>query len=362
MEALTFNEFDEGKTMSSILYQEIHQQPEVVRQFLADQSAVVNKIAAQIAERNITHVMIAARGTSDNAARYAQYLFGANNHLPVALATPSLYTLYEAPPVVQDALVIGISQSGRSPDIVSVIETSRQQGQATLAITNDVESPLAQAAEWVIDLQAGEEKAVAATKTYTTSLAALALLSTALSGDRVRLNDLGKVPLWMQNTLSLTAENLSRIERYTYITRSAVVGRGYNYSTAFEAALKIKELTRIVTEPYSSADFLHGPISVLEAGFRFPLLVIAPSGKTQADLGSFIATVKGRGASTVVISDHAEILGLADIPLRLPEGIPEWLSPMVAIIPGQMMALQLTLAKGLDPDQPVGLKKVTETR
>jgi glucosamine--fructose-6-phosphate aminotransferase (isomerizing) len=348
--------------MTSILDQEIHQQPEVVRQFLVHQSDLVTQIATQIAERKITHVIIAARGTSDNAARYAQYLFGANNQIPVALATPSLYTLYQAPPTLQAALVIGISQSGRSPDIVSVLETSRQQGQPTLAITNAPDSPLAQAAEWVIDLQAGEERAVAATKTYTTSLAALALLSATISGDRTRLNDLGKVPLWMQNTLSITAQNLDRIERYTYITRSAVIGRGYNYSTAFEAALKIKELTRIVTEPYSSADFLHGPISVLEAGFRFPLLVIAPSGKTQDDLGNFIITVKERGAATVVISDHSEILANADVPLQIPAGIPEWLSPLVAIIPGQMMALQLTLAKGLNPDKPVGLKKITETR
>ncbi len=348
--------------MNSILYQEIHQQPEVVRQFLAHQGDKVTQIAGQILERKITHIVIAARGTSDNAARYAQYLFGANNHIPVALATPSLYTLYESPPVVENALVIGISQSGRSPDIVSVIETSRQQGQPTLAITNNPESPLAQAADWVIDLQAGVEKAVAATKTYTTSLAALALLSTAMLDDRSRLDNLNRVPLWMQNALSITAENLVRIERYTYITRSAVIGRGYNYSTAFEAALKIKELTRIVTEPYSSADFLHGPISVLEAGYRFPLLVIAPSGKTQADLGNFIATIEERSADTVVISDQNEILSHADVPLRLPMGIPEWLSPMVAIIPCQMMALQLTLAKALDPDKPVGLTKVTETR
>ena len=348
--------------MRSILYLEIHQQPEVVRRFLAYQRDKVGQIAEQIQDRKITHIIIAARGTSDNAARYAQYLFGANNHFPVALATPSLYTLYESPPTVRDGLVIGISQSGRSPDIVSVIKTSRQQGQATLAITNDLESPLAQAASWVIDLGAGVEKAVAATKTYTASLAALALLSTALLDDSSRLNDLNKVPLWMQNTLSITAENLSRIERYTYITRSAVIGRGYNYSTAFEVALKIKELTRIVTEPYSSADFLHGPISVLEADYRFPVLVIAPSGKTQDDLGSFIENVKERGAATVIISDHEGILSHAEVPMRLPAGIPEWLSPMVAIIPGQMMALQLTKAKGLDPDQPVGLKKVTETR
>jgi glucosamine--fructose-6-phosphate aminotransferase (isomerizing) len=347
--------------MTSILYQEIHQQPEIIRMFLATQREHVSQIARQIIERQVTHVVIAARGTSDNAARYAQYLFGAKNQIPVALATPSLYTLYKAPPTLQGALVIGISQSGRSPDIVSVIETSRQQGQPTLAITNAPASPLARAAEWVIDLQAGEEKAVAATKTYTTSLVALALLSAAISADRQSAADLGKVPLWMQSTLSQTADNLSKIERYTYITRSAVIGRGFNYSTAFEAALKIKELTRIVTEPYSSADFLHGPISVLEAGFRFPLLVIAPSGKTQKDLENFIATIKDRNAAAVVVSDHADMLAQADVPMRLPAGIPEWLSPMVAIIPAQMMALQLTLARGLDPDQPVGLKKVTET-
>jgi glucosamine--fructose-6-phosphate aminotransferase (isomerizing) len=348
--------------MDSILFREIHQQPEAVRRFLAQQENNVIEIARKILKRNITHIIIAARGTSDNAARYAQYLFGANNQIPVALATPSLYTLYEKPPVLQDALVVGISQSGRSPDIVSVIETSRKQGQPTLAITNDPKSPLAQAAEWVIELHAGEEKAVAATKTYTTSLAALALLSTALLDDQSRRDDLNRAPLWMQSALSITTENLGRIERYTYISRSAVIGRGYNYSTAFETALKIKELTRIVTEPYSSADFLHGPISVLEAGFRFPLLVIAPSGKTKDDLERFIVAVKERGVDSVVISDDSEILSLANVPYRLPDGIPEWLSPIVAIIPGQLVALQLTLARGLNPDQPVGLKKVTETR
>ena len=166
----------------------------------------------------------------------------------------------------------------------------------------------------------------------------------------------------MQSALSITTENLGRIERYTYISRSAVIGRGYNYSTAFETALKIKELTRIVTEPYSSADFLHGPISVLEAGFRFPLLVIAPSGKTKDDLERFIITVKEKGVDSVVVSDDPEILSFAHVPFRLPNGIPEWLSPIVAIIPGQLVALQLTLARGLNPDQPVGLKKVTETR
>ncbi len=346
--------------MTSILHHEIHQQPEVIRRFLASESETVARIAAEIARRAITHIIIAARGTSDNAARYAQYLFGASNHIPVALATPSLYTLYESPPIVRGALVIGISQSGRSPDIVSVIAVSRQQGQPTLAITNDPESPLARAADWVIPLQAGEEKAVAATKTYTASLAALALLATSLAGKDEQRAQLAQMPEKMAATLAGIAAYLKAIERYTYVNRSAVIGRGYNYSTSFEVALKVKELTRIVTEPYSSADFLHGPISVLEPGF--PLVVISPSGKTHADLSSFLSTVKSRGAETILISDDARMLEQASTPLPLPAGVPEWLSPLVAVLPGQLMALQLTLARGLNPDSPVGLTKVTETR
>lgn len=346
--------------MTSILHHEIQQQPEVIRRFLASESETVARIAAEIAQRAITHIIIAARGTSDNAARYAQYLFGASNHIPVALATPSLYTLYESPPVVRGALVIGISQSGRSPDIVSVIAVSRQQGQPTLAITNDPESPLARAADWVIPLQAGEERAVAATKTYTASLAALALLATTLSGDGEQRAQLAQMPEKMAATLEGAAAYLKAIERYTYVNRSAVIGRGYNYSTSFEVALKVKELTRIVTEPYSSADFLHGPISVLEPGF--PLVVISPSGKTHADLSIFLRTVKSRGAETIVISDDSAMLEQASTPLPLPAGVPEWLSPLVAVLPGQLMALQLTLARGLNPDSPVGLTKVTETR
>ncbi len=212
----------------------------------------------------IEYVLIAARGTSDNAARYAQYVFGAYNHIQVALATPSLYTLYGTPPDLRGALVVGISQSGQSPDIVSVLTTGRAQGRPTLAITNVPDSPLAQAADWVLPLGCGVERAVAATKTYTTSLAALALLSTALSGGEQRRGneqhraELARVPEWMRQTLRSVEPQLPHVERYRYAGRSAVIGRGFNYATAFEVALKIKELSRVVTESYSSADFCMG--------------------------------------------------------------------------------------------------------
>jgi len=346
--------------MTTIMQTEIGKQPALLERFLDDESRTADRLAAEIARREVRYVVIAARGTSDNAARYAQYVFGAYNHLPVALATPSLYTLYGMPPRMDGALVIGISQSGRSPDIVSVIETGRAQGRPTLAITNTPDSPLAQAAEWVLPLGVGEERAVAATTTYTASLTALALLSTSLAGDTRRRDELGQIPGYMQQTLDGVQPALARIERYCYIRRSAVIGRGFNYATAFEIALKIKELTRVVTEPYSSADFLHGPISVLEPGF--PLILVAPSGRTLPDLSSLAAETKGRGAELIVITDDLSLLRQAQTPLPLPDGIPEWLSPIVAVLPGQLFAMRLAMAKGYDVDRPVGLTKVTETR
>jgi len=345
---------------TSILQQEIHEQPIALERFLADQATTADELVHALRLRDIQYVLIAARGTSDNAARYAQYVLGAFNRIQVALATPSLYTVYGTPPDLSGALVVGISQSGQSPDIVSVLTTGRAQGRPTLAITNVPDSPLAQAADWVLPLGCGVERAVAATKTYTTSLAALALLSTALSGNEQRRAELAQVPNWMQQTLDNIEPVLARVERYRYAGRSAVIGRGFNYATAFEVALKIKELTRVVTESYSSADFLHGPISVLEAGF--PLIVVAPSGQTLSDLTTFAIEAKRRGAELIVISDDDAVLQLAQLPMALPRGIPEWLSPLMAVLPGQLFAMHLAAAKGLNVDAPVGLKKVTETR
>jgi glucosamine--fructose-6-phosphate aminotransferase (isomerizing) len=345
--------------MDSILQREIYEQPQAVERFIAGQITDADRLAYEIARRDVKYVLIAARGTSDNAARYAQYVFGAFNHLPVALATPSLYTLYSSPPHMDGALVIGISQSGRSPDIVSVIEAARKQDQPTLAITNEPDSRLAHAAEWVLPLQCGDEKAVAATKTYTTSLAALALLSTALSADAPRRAELMRLPDYMGLTLHGLEDGIGRIERYRYVGRSAVIGRGFNYATAFEIALKVKELTRVVTESYSSADFLHGPISVIEPGF--PLILVAPSGKVFDDLSALANEARRRGAELIIISDDNDLLQQAQLPMALPPNVPEWLSPLIAVLPGQLFAMHLALAKGFNIDQPVGLTKVTET-
>jgi len=341
------------------LYQEIHEQPQAVARLLERNQDVTVALVQEIRRRNIDHVMIAARGTSDNAARYAKYLFGAHNRLPVALATPSLYTIYKQPPLFGNALVLGISQSGKSPDIVSVLAEARSQGALTAAITNIPDSDLARTADFVLPLHAGEELAVAATKTYTTELAAIALLSTLLGGDGARLDELMQMPDRMAQVFEIEQDIPRVAERYRYLSACVTVGRGYNYATAFELALKLKELTYTVVEPYSSADFLHGPLALVQHGF--PVVVIAPSGKMLPEMREFMATVKGRQAELLVVSDDEGALSDARIPLHLPAGAPEWLSPLITIMPGQLLAMYLAAARDYDIDQPRGIHKVTET-
>lgn len=339
---------------------EIFEQPLVLTRLLESETESVREIAFAVQARRVEYVLIAARGTSDNAARYGQYLLGAHNRLPVGLATPSLFSVYKQPPRLDRGLVIGISQSGRSPDIVAVLAEARQQGGATLAVTNDPASPLADEVEFVLPLHAGQEKAVAATKTYTAQLTALAMLSCALDDDDSQLQALRQVPGVVQHVLDRQEQIARAVERYRYMETCVVLGRGYNYATAFEIALKLKELNYLIAESYSSADFMHGPIAVVGSGF--PAMVVAPSGRMFDTMRGFSLELRSRGAELLIISDSRDLLAEATTPLPLPVGVPEWLSPIVAVVPGQLFAMHLTLVKGHDPDQPLGLQKVTLTR
>ena len=342
------------------LHSEIFEQPERLASLLNQQRQTVIEIAKAIQSRNIQYAFLTARGTSDNAGRYANYLWGAHNGIPLALATPSLFTYYQMPPRLRNALVVGVSQSGQSPDIVSVVEEGRRQGCLTLAITNIPDSPLANAAEFVLDIQAGAEKAVAATKTYTGELMAIAMISAALDNSRERWSELASVSKWAEETLALDLTIAQMTQRYRYMNQCVVLGRGFNYATAFEWALKLKELTYVIAEPYSSADFQHGPIAMVEGGF--PVLAVAPTGKVQESMREMLTRLrKEREAELVVISDDTDVLALAQSPIQLPLQIPEWLTPLVSIIPAQLFACHLTEVKGYDPDKPRNLTKVTET-
>jgi glutamine---fructose-6-phosphate transaminase (isomerizing) len=343
------------------LYSEILEQPQCLAKLVISQRKVAEEIARAIQSRGISYIFLAARGTSDNAGRYANYLLGAANRLPLALATPSLFTYYQQPPNLKGAFVIGISQSGQSPDIVSVLHEGKRQGCPTLAITNEADSPLAASADFVLDIQAGPEVAVAATKTYTAELMSIAMISAALGGEKSVWDSLEKVPAWINE--SLKADDMIRLaaDRYRYMQQCVVLGRGYNYSTAFEWALKLKELTYIEAEPYSSADFQHGPIAMVAMGF--PVMAVVSAGKVADSLISLLEYLSlDLSAELVVISNLERPLALAQTSIPISSEIPESLTPLVNIVPAQLFSYYLTLVKGFDAEKPRTLRKVTETR
>jgi glutamine---fructose-6-phosphate transaminase (isomerizing) len=348
------------------LRDEILEQPDAARRQLTSSADALAALAARLVAEPIDNVVIAARGTSDHAAIYAQYLLGALDRLTVGLATPSLVSLYGVEPRLARALVIGISQSGASPDVVGVVAAARRQGAPTLAITNDPTSELGRTAEFTIDLAAGPERAIAATKTYTTSLLAIARLAEALAApdDAAPVAAaLGKLPEWIEGALEVepAVEALANelAGAAAGMDRCVIVGRGYEYATAREWALKLKELARVFADPYSAADFLHGPIALVQPGI--PALVLAPEGAPAEGQIELLRDLAQRGIDTVVVSDVAGTRALGRWSIELPPNIPEPLRPIVSIVPAQLFAYHLTRARGLDPDEPRYLSKVTRT-
>lgn len=336
------------------LHEEIREQPQVIARTLQANQQPAGRVA-ELASA-CTHAVIAARGTSDNAGRYAQYVWGTRNQLSVGLTTPSLFSVYDRPPRLDGALVVGISQSGESPDIVSVLEEGRSQDRPTVAITNEPDSPLADSADVVLDLGAGEEKAVAATKTYTAQLAVIASISNAMRGETTGLDTL---PGSVAGSLEQEARVAELASARSSMEHCAVLGRGFNQSTAFEWALKVQELTYVVAQPFSTADFLHGPIAVLEPGY--PVLAVAALGPAIDDVVDVLRRCSEAGASLTVVGNDPRLAEVTDDLVGIDPEIEEWLSPIPAIVLAQLFAYHLTLAKGLDPERPRGLRKVTRT-
>lgn len=343
------------------LHAEIHSQPDVLEHLLTNGAAAIEQVAAAVRAHDISYIYLAARGTSEHAGIYGQYVLGAYNGLPVALAAPSLFTVYERPPRLERALVVGVSQSGQSPDIVSVIAEAQRQGALTLAITNDAASPLAQAAELSLDIAAGPERAVAATKTYTAQLLTFAMLAAALADDDARRTELAHLPTAVRAALQTEEAISAAAQHYRAMASCVVLGRGFHFATALEWSLKLKELTYVVAERYSTAEFQHGPIALVEPGF--PVLAVAPSDAGAAATRTLLQKLKDEhGADLLVLSDDAATLATAGVGIELPAGVPGWLAPIVSIVPAQLFCYHLALARGLDPAVPRGLSKVTRTR
>ena len=346
---------------------EIRQQPAVLERTLRQELKAVERLRKALVDRKPRYILLAARGTSDNAALFGRYLLEITTGIPVSLAAPSIVTLYGAQVDCRDALVVAISQSGESTDTNLVLERAREQGAMTVGITNEPDSSLAKLSEHVFLVRAGREKSVAATKTYTGQMLMLYLLAYAL-GAPIKLDDLRALPELTASALKLEKEIRQQAVRYRFMDHAVVVGRGLNYSNAFEFALKMMETCYVVAERFSSADFLHGPIAMVESAF--PAFLFTPAGVTWTAMREMAERLGQAGADVLLITDksntEAAKLGLRTItvPSRLIHKGPlpqEIFTPIPYVIPAQLFAEALAGEKGLNPDRPRMLQKVTQT-
>ena len=342
-----------------LMLKEIHQQPHAIRETLDKESAAISALATELRSRRIRFVIVAARGTSDNAATYARYLLGAVNGLVVAPAAPSLLTVYDSKMQLEDALVLGISQSGKATDVIEVLERSRELGAITVALTNQSHSPIVQAADHVLLTHAQEEKSVAATKTFTTALAVLYLLAAYWAERQDLVEALHQVPGVMEQAFEIEGWMASRAERYRYMEACTVLARGVNFATALEIGLKLAECCYVQPQPFSAADYMHGPIAALEPGW--PVIMIAPGGPSIGSMLEVGQAIRDRRAEMIVFSDDDDALSLATVPMKLPPLGRSYWSPMVTAVAGQLFTYYVAIHKGLDPDRPRGLTKVTLT-
>jgi len=340
----------------SKMFAEIREQPEVLERILDEGWGEILSATRHLRRGDFRSVMIAARGTSDNAALYAKYLFEVLLGVPTALASPSSFTLYESKMNLDGVLVMGISQSGESQDVLETIRRSGELGAYTLTVTNNESSTMAKIGQHHLFLRAGKEESVAATKTYTAELMALYLLVRALKGEERLGHEVQRLPELSRKVLESEWEGT---ERYRYAQYMVVTSRGYNLATAEEAALKLMETTYVVAQAFSAADLRHGPIAMI--GRDFPVLAIAPPGRTQPGMRSLVENLRERGAELVVISDEITMLDKASARFRVPDSLPEELSPILCAIPIQLLAETLARLKGHNADSPRGLSKVTET-
>lgn len=337
---------------------EIGQQPDLARNLIATSGPALEAVGTAFRERRPAGFVIAARGSSDHAADYARYLLGDRHGMLVSLAAPSLFTHYAAPPDLRGQCVIGISQSGASPDVIAVLEEGARQGALTIAITNDASSPLARAAGLTLPLQAGAEKSVPASKTYVLSLLALALMSQAIDPSPDFERAIHLVPDALRAAIA-HEDALRPVAALVTGPRAIVLGRGYNLCTAEEVALKLTETSYVLARAWSVADFLHGPIAVVEPDF--PVLLVGAGGSVAKDVESIATRLLESGCRVAGIFDGAVGLPAGCPGVHLATDLPEMLTPLSLVVMGQLLAHEVAKARGIDPDAPRSLRKVTRT-
>jgi len=343
------------------MWLEISEQPKVLSNCMERNSKVIKEIADIINKSDVKQVIIAARGTSGHAGLYGKYLIEIKTGIPVSIAAPSVFTLYNKSLCMKNSLVIGISQSGCAADVIEVIKSANSQGAVTLGITNDQSSPLAAEAKYHLFCAAGPEKSVAATKTFTSQLYLLAQLAAYRASDQKFLDELKNVPVLVEKTLENAQKIKEIVNRYRFMNECFVLARGINYPIARESALKIQETSYVRARAYAISEFHHGPFAMLDD--QMPVIIYAPYDKTQEDAKQMIKKIKDNtGADILIVSNNEDTLSMGDCGIHIPDAENEFLIPILNAVTAQLFALNLSLLKGRNPDAPRGLKKVTITR
>jgi glucosamine--fructose-6-phosphate aminotransferase (isomerizing) len=341
------------------MLQEIAEQPAALRKTIEEERGKVERLGKFLRGRGIDLIVLVARGSSDNAALFGRYLLEIKTGIPVSLSAPSVHTLYGARLDLSRALVVGVSQSGEGEDINRVLENARACGAHTVGITNEPNSAMTSLVDETLLMHGGRERSVAATKTFTGQMLHFYMLSAALAESDEAKIDYASIPDWVERALELRADVAEMVERYVFMENCVVVGRGLMYADAYEMALKLMETCYVVAERFSSADFLHGPLAMVER--HFPVILFAPPGVTLDSTRALVERLRELRADTLAITDDASVASSCTRALRMPAGLDEFLAPVPYIIPAQLFAAMLADAKGLDPDAPRSLSKVTRT-
>jgi len=339
------------------MLQEIAEQPLALERTIKEERGKISSLAQSLRARDIDLIVLVARGSSDNAALFGRYLLEITTGIPVSLSAPSVHTIYQAKLKMEHALVVGVSQSGEGEDINRVLENARTGGAFTIGITNEPRSTMATLVDETLLTHGGPEKSVAATKTFTGQMLLFYMLAAELGSST--LFSYEAIPNFVDRTLEQKPAISELVQRYVFMENCVVVGRGLAYANAYELALKLMETCYVVAERFSSADFLHGPLAMVER--HFPVILFAPPGVMLEGVKRLIERLNELHADTLAITSDLDAASSCTRSIIMPREIDEFLAPIPYIVPGQLFAAMLADAKGLDPDAPRSLSKVTRT-
>jgi len=342
----------------SLMLEEIAEQPAALARTIQEERGKIARLGQFLKQREIDLIVLVARGSSDNAALFGRYLLEITTGIPVSLSAPSVHTIYGAKLKLEHALVVGVSQSGEGEDINRVLENARSSGAYTVGITNEPNSSMSNLVDEMLLMHGGRERSVAATKTFSGQMLLFYMLAEGLAASKPSFS-YESIPDFVARALEQKPAILELVQRYTFMENCVVVGRGLTYANAYELALKLMETCYVVAERFSSADFLHGPLAMVER--HFPVILFAPPGVMLPGVKNLIERLRELHAETLAITSDLEAAGMCSRAIIMPKEIDEFLAPIPYIVPGQLFAALLAEAKGLNPDAPRSLSKVTRT-